>query len=85
MNWGITVLQGLSMLSGQSRPESGGTQLPLTTWIIPVVTCVIVLLAVAAVMLVREVSEETGYQYQPEQTTSAIICHHPRAKYFVAR
>ncbi len=32
-----------------------------------------------------EVSEETGYQYQPEQTTSAIICHHPKAKYFVAR
>jgi 5-methyltetrahydrofolate--homocysteine methyltransferase len=31
------------------------------------------------------VSEETGFQYQPEQTTSAIICHHPRAKYFVAR
>jgi len=31
-----------------------------------------------------EVSEETGYQYQPEQTTSALICHHPRAKYFVA-
>jgi 5-methyltetrahydrofolate--homocysteine methyltransferase len=29
--------------------------------------------------------EDTGYQYQPEQTTSAIICHHPRAKYFVAR
>ncbi|KAA0233630.1 MAG: Methionine synthase [Acidimicrobiales bacterium] len=32
-----------------------------------------------------EVSEESGYQYQPEQTTSALICHHPRAKYFVAR
>jgi 5-methyltetrahydrofolate--homocysteine methyltransferase len=32
-----------------------------------------------------EVSEETGYQYQPEQSTSALICHHPRAKYFVAR
>jgi 5-methyltetrahydrofolate--homocysteine methyltransferase len=32
-----------------------------------------------------EVNEETGWQYQPEQTTSAIICHHPRAKYFVAR
>jgi 5-methyltetrahydrofolate--homocysteine methyltransferase len=32
-----------------------------------------------------EVSEATGYQYQPEQTTSALICHHPRAKYFVAR
>jgi 5-methyltetrahydrofolate--homocysteine methyltransferase len=32
-----------------------------------------------------EVSEETGWQYQPEQTTSAVICHHPRAKYFVAR
>jgi 5-methyltetrahydrofolate--homocysteine methyltransferase len=31
------------------------------------------------------VSEETGWQYQPEQTTSAIICHHPQAKYFVAR
>ena len=29
--------------------------------------------------------EETGWQYQPEQTTSAIICHHPQAKYFVAR
>ena len=32
-----------------------------------------------------EVSEETGYQFQPEQTTSAIILHHPKAKYFVAR
>jgi len=31
-----------------------------------------------------EVSEDTGYQYQPEQTTSAIVCHHPQAKYFVA-
>lgn len=31
------------------------------------------------------VGEETGYQYQPEQTTSAIIAHHPQAKYFVAR
>jgi len=31
-----------------------------------------------------EVSEETGFQYQPEQTTSALICHHPQAKYFVA-
>ncbi len=30
-------------------------------------------------------SEETSFQYQPEQTTSAIICHHPQAKYFVAR
>jgi len=29
--------------------------------------------------------EDTGFQYHPEQTTSAIICHHPRAKYFVAR
>ena len=32
-----------------------------------------------------EVSAETGFQYQPEQTTSAIILHHPKAKYFVAR
>jgi 5-methyltetrahydrofolate--homocysteine methyltransferase len=32
-----------------------------------------------------QVNEETGWQYQPEQTTSAIICHHPQAKYFVAR
>jgi 5-methyltetrahydrofolate--homocysteine methyltransferase len=32
-----------------------------------------------------ECTEETGFQYQPEQTTSALICHHPRAKYFVAR
>jgi 5-methyltetrahydrofolate--homocysteine methyltransferase len=30
-------------------------------------------------------NEESGWQYQPEQTTSALICHHPRAKYFVAR
>ncbi|HZN15838.1 MAG TPA: methionine synthase [Acidimicrobiales bacterium] len=30
------------------------------------------------------VSEETSFQYHPEQTTSAIICHHPEAKYFVA-
>jgi 5-methyltetrahydrofolate--homocysteine methyltransferase len=29
------------------------------------------------------VSEDS--QYVPEQTTSAIICHHPKAKYFVAR
>jgi 5-methyltetrahydrofolate--homocysteine methyltransferase len=29
--------------------------------------------------------EDTAFQYHPEQTTSAIICHHPRAKYFVAR
>jgi 5-methyltetrahydrofolate--homocysteine methyltransferase len=32
-----------------------------------------------------EVGSHTGYQYQPEQTTSAIICHHPQAKYFIAR
>jgi 5-methyltetrahydrofolate--homocysteine methyltransferase len=32
-----------------------------------------------------DVSAETGYQYQPEQTTSAIICHHRQAKYFIAR
>jgi 5-methyltetrahydrofolate--homocysteine methyltransferase len=32
-----------------------------------------------------ECSEDTSFQYQPEQTTSAIICHHPQAKYFVAR
>src|SRR3954453_20917985 len=32
-----------------------------------------------------ECAEETGYQYQPEQTTSAIILQHPKAKYFVAR
>ena len=31
------------------------------------------------------VGPETGYQYHPEQTTSAVVCHHPRAKYFIAR
>jgi 5-methyltetrahydrofolate--homocysteine methyltransferase len=31
------------------------------------------------------VNAQTGYQYQPEQTTSALIAHHPQAKYFVAR
>ncbi|MGE3622173.1 MAG: vitamin B12 dependent-methionine synthase activation domain-containing protein, partial [Acidimicrobiia bacterium] len=29
--------------------------------------------------------EDTGFQYHPEQTTSALICHHAQAKYFVAR
>jgi 5-methyltetrahydrofolate--homocysteine methyltransferase len=32
-----------------------------------------------------ECDEDTGYQYQPEQTTSALVCHHPQAKYFVVR
>ena len=32
-----------------------------------------------------ECGPDTSFQYQPEQTTSALICHHPRAKYFVAR
>ncbi len=32
-----------------------------------------------------ECAEDTSWQYQPEQTTSALICHHPQAKYFVAR
>jgi len=31
-----------------------------------------------------EVSEETSYQFHPEQTTSAIVMHHPQAKYFIA-
>ena len=31
------------------------------------------------------VGAETSYQYQPEQTTSAVICHHPQAKYFIAK
>jgi len=29
-------------------------------------------------------SATTAWQYRPEQTTSALICHHPGAKYFVA-
>ncbi|MCP4966616.1 MAG: methionine synthase [bacterium] len=31
------------------------------------------------------VGPETGFQFHPEQTTSALISHHPRAKYFIAR
>jgi 5-methyltetrahydrofolate--homocysteine methyltransferase len=31
------------------------------------------------------VSVAEGFQFHPEQTTSAIVCHHPKAKYFVAR
>jgi 5-methyltetrahydrofolate--homocysteine methyltransferase len=31
------------------------------------------------------VAVSDDFQYEPEQTTSAIICHHPKAKYFVAR
>jgi 5-methyltetrahydrofolate--homocysteine methyltransferase len=30
------------------------------------------------------VTVSEGFQLNPEQTTLAIICHHPRAKYFVA-
>jgi hypothetical protein len=50
MTWGIAGLPGLSMLGGQSRPESGQTQLPLSTWVVPAVTFVIVLLAVATAL-----------------------------------
>ncbi|HWG75122.1 MAG TPA: methionine synthase [Acidimicrobiales bacterium] len=32
-----------------------------------------------------DVSEESSWQFHPEQTTAAIICHHPQAKYFVVR
>ena len=31
-----------------------------------------------------EVSVSEGFQLHPEQTTDAIVLHHPRAKYFVA-
>jgi 5-methyltetrahydrofolate--homocysteine methyltransferase len=31
------------------------------------------------------VSVSEDFQYEPEQTTSALIAHHPKAKYFVAR
>jgi len=31
-----------------------------------------------------ECNEESSFQYHPEQTTSAIILHHPQSKYFVA-
>jgi 5-methyltetrahydrofolate--homocysteine methyltransferase len=30
------------------------------------------------------VTVSEGFQMHPEQTTDAIICHHPQAKYFVA-
>ncbi len=30
------------------------------------------------------VSVSEGFQLHPEQTTNAIVCHHPQAKYFVA-
>jgi 5-methyltetrahydrofolate--homocysteine methyltransferase len=32
-----------------------------------------------------ECSETSSWQFHPEQTTAAIICHHPQAKYFVVR
>jgi 5-methyltetrahydrofolate--homocysteine methyltransferase len=40
---------------------------------------------VGAERLGVEVNEETSWQFHPEQTTAAIICHHPQAKYFVVR
>jgi 5-methyltetrahydrofolate--homocysteine methyltransferase len=30
------------------------------------------------------VTVSEGFQLHPEQTTDAIVCHHPKAKYFVA-
>ena len=30
-----------------------------------------------------EVNEASSWQFHPEQTTAAIICHHPKAKYFI--
>jgi 5-methyltetrahydrofolate--homocysteine methyltransferase len=30
------------------------------------------------------VTVSEGFQLHPEQTTLAIVCHHPKAKYFVA-
>ena len=38
---------------------------------------------VGAERLGVEVNEASSWQFHPEQTTAAIICHHPRAKYFV--
>ena len=32
-----------------------------------------------------QVNEASSWQFHPEQTTAAIICHHPQAKYFVVR
>jgi 5-methyltetrahydrofolate--homocysteine methyltransferase len=29
------------------------------------------------------VTVSEGFQLHPEQTTDAIICHHPKAKYFL--
>ncbi|HLY81828.1 MAG TPA: vitamin B12 dependent-methionine synthase activation domain-containing protein, partial [Acidimicrobiales bacterium] len=31
-----------------------------------------------------EVNEASSWQFHPEQTTAALICHHPKAKYFIA-
>ncbi len=41
---------------------------------------------VAELLAVERIGVELseGFQLHPEQTTSAIVCHHPRAKYFVA-
>ncbi len=38
-----------------------------------------------AAQLGIECNEDTGYQFHPEQSTAAIVFHHPQAKYFVAR
>jgi hypothetical protein len=50
MTWGIAGLPGLSMLSDHRVQDSGQMQLPFSTWVIPVVTCVILLLAVATAL-----------------------------------
>jgi hypothetical protein len=50
MPWGVAGLQEIQMLSGHNRAERGPDKLPLSSWAIPILTCLIVLLAVVAAL-----------------------------------
>ena len=63
-----------------ARAREAGLQVELSGAVYPRAAA-----ATSAEAIGIECNEDTGWQYHPEQTTSAIICHHPQAKYFVAR
>ncbi|HUO47714.1 MAG TPA: vitamin B12 dependent-methionine synthase activation domain-containing protein, partial [Acidimicrobiales bacterium] len=80
--WGFAAEDGPSLLGLFRQQYRGGRY----SWGYP--ACPDLEDNAKAVDLVRGgdigVTVSEGFQLHPEQTTVAIVCHHPRAKYFVA-
>jgi len=80
--WGFVAEDGPSLLGLFRQQYRGGRY----SWGYP--ACPDLEDNAKAVELVRGggigVTVSEGFQLHPEQTTVAIVCHHPRAKYFVA-